>query len=155
MNKTFALEHSTAEASAPHEPHTLGVLAAALVTCTHPEASHVRAAAEPYAAQSVWCAACGALRSGEGSTVRWQPATLPSLLTKKPFEEVVLLLHAIHQLTLLARSQPSPAPPGSPAHVLLRNLRSSLGELSRMPLVRDVDRLEAAIAEMPPSLLRP
>jgi hypothetical protein len=116
------------------------------VTCTHPEASHV---------QGVWCAACGALRFGQGPAVRWQAATLSSLLTKKQFEDVVLLLHAIRQLTLLARSQPSPGAPGSPAHILFRNVRSSLGELSRMPLVRDVDRLEAAIAEMRPSLLRP
>jgi hypothetical protein len=151
MNKTFALEHPSGE---PCARQTLGTVAAALVTCTHPEASHLRAAAEPYAPQNVWCAACGALRSGEGPAVRWQTATLLSLLTTKQFEDVVLLLHAVHQLTLLARSQPSPGAPGSPAHIFFRNVRASLGELSRMPLVRDVERLEAAIAGMRPSRLR-
>ncbi len=152
MIKTFALEPPNGE---PCAPHSLGTVAAALVTCAHPEASHVRAAAEPYAPEPVWCAACGALRAGEGPAAGWQAATLSSLLTKKQFEDVVLLLHAIHQLTLLAQSQPSPGAPGSPAHIFFRNVRASLGELSRMPLVRDVDRLEAAIAQMRPSLLRP
>jgi hypothetical protein len=152
MIKTFALEHPNGE---PCAPRSLAAVAAALVSCAHPATSHGSAAAEPCAPQSAWCAACGALRSGEGPAASWQAPTLVSLLTKKQFEDVVLLLHAIHQLTLLARSQPSPGAPGSPAHVFFRNVRASLGELSRMPLVRDVDRLEAAIAQMRPTLLRP
>jgi hypothetical protein len=157
MNKTFpaALQPS----SEPLGPHSLGTLAAALVTCEHPQPRRVSADAAS-AADDVridWCAACGALRPGESPAARWQSATFTSLFTKKHFEEVVLLLHAIRQLTQLARAHASPAAPGSPAHIFFRNVRSSLSELSRLPLVRDVDRLEDAIDRMPrgPSPLRP
>jgi hypothetical protein len=158
MNKTFpAALHPSGEP--PLGPHTLGTLAAALVTCEHPEQSRVSANATSAedAVRIDWCAACGSLRIGESQTTRWQSAAYTSLLTKKHFEEVVLLLHAIRQLTQLARAHASPAAPGSPAHIFFRNVRSSLSELSRLPLVRDVDRLEDAIDRMPRGLspLRP
>jgi hypothetical protein len=157
MNKTFptALQPSCE----PLGPHSLGTLAAALVTCEHPEQSRVSANATSAedAVRIDWCAACGSMRIGESQTTRWQSAAYTSLLTKKHFEEVVLLLHAIRQLTQLARAHASPAAPGSPAHIFFRNVRSSLSELSRLPLVRDVDRLEDAIDRMPRGLspLRP
>jgi hypothetical protein len=157
MNKTFPAVFQPS--SEPLGPHTLGTLAAALVTCEHPEQSRVcaKATSAGDAVHIDWCAACGSLRIGESQTTRWQSAAFTSLLTKKHFEEVVLLLHAIRQLTQLARAHASPAAPGSPAHIFFRNVRSSLSELSRLPLVRDVDRLEDAIDRMPRGLspLRP
>ena len=157
MNKTFpAVLQPSGE---PLAAHTLGTLAAALVSCEHPEQSRVSANATSAedAVRIDWCAACGSVRIGESQTTRWQSAAYTSLLTKKHFEEVVLLLHAIRQLTQLARAHASPAAPGSPAHIFFRNVRSSLSELSRLPLVRDVDRLEDAIDRMPRGLspLRP
>jgi hypothetical protein len=46
------------------------------------------------------------------------------------------------------------ASPGSAVHGAFRRVRASLSELARLPLVRDVDRLDEAIAELPPSLVR-
>jgi hypothetical protein len=70
-------------------------------------------------------------------------------LTKKHLEELALLLHAIRQLSVLAQDHPLPAAPGSSVHVPWRNLRTSLAQLARLPLVRDLDRLEKALAQMP------
>jgi hypothetical protein len=156
MMKTFA-SRPEPPSDEPSAPDTLGTLAAALVTCAHPEASHIPLAADPAAEamRRVWCAACGALGAGASATVRWQSPRCTSRLTKKHFEEVVLLLHAIRQLTLLARAHAAPGAPGSPEHVFFRTVRSSLWELSRLPVVREIDRLEQAIAEMAPTLLHP
>ena len=143
MLKTFPCP---ADATSP--PGTLAAVAAALVTCAHPAASHVRVSASA----AMWCSSCGALRGGgEGEAVRWLPARLPSLLTKKHFEEVVLVLHCVRQLTLMTQREASP---GSAVHGAFRRVRASLSELARLPLVRDVDRLDEAIAELPPSLVR-
>ena len=132
-------------------PRSLATLAAALATCGHPEESHVRVPVDPAAedAVAIWCAACGALLPH--CSPFWQPPSLASRLTRKPFEEVVLLLHAIVQLTQLARAQGSQAATASSsAPIVFRHLRASLSELARLPVVRDVDRLEEAIAAMPP-----
>ena len=143
MLKTFPCP-----ADATRPPGTLAAVAAALVTCAHPAASHVRVSASA----AIWCSSCGALRGGgEGEAVRWLPARLPSLLTKKHFEEVVLVLHCVRQLTLMTQREASP---GSAVHGAFRRVRASLSELARLPLVRDVDRLDEAIAELPPSLVR-
>ena len=157
MMKTLAFRSLADE---PAAPRSLATLAAALVTCAHPEDSHVHLTGDPAAgaAAATWCAACGALRSlrSQGSpTAPWRSAALSTLLTKKHFEDVVLLLHAVVQLALLARAHGSPGAPGSAGQTFLRNVRSSLSELARLPAVRDVDRLEEAIATMSPSLVRP
>ena len=144
MNKTFALEHTT---QPPRDPHTLGTVALALATCPHPDKSQVRTAAASQAPSPVWCAACGALRLGGGVASRWQMATLPSFLTRKRFEDLVVLLHGIRQLTLLARSQTSTRAPGSRGDAIFRSVRASLLELARLPIVQGLDRLEAALAE--------
>lgn len=143
MNKTFALEQPTQPL---RDPHTLGTVALALATCPHPEKSQVRTAAASQAPSPVWCAACGALRLG-GVASRWQMATLPSLLTRKRFEDLVVLLHGIRQLTLLARSQTSTRAPGSRDDAIFRRVRASLLELARLPIVQGLDRLEAALTE--------
>jgi hypothetical protein len=144
MLKTFPCPADAARA-----PGTLAAVAVALVTCAHPAASHVRVPASA----STWCSCCGALRgAGEGEAVRWLPARLPSLLTKKHFEEVVLVLHCIRQLTLMTQREASS---GSAVHGAFRRVRASLSELARMPLVREVDRLDEEIAELPPSIVLP
>jgi hypothetical protein len=154
MMKTLAFRSLADE---PAAPRSLGTLAAALVTCAHPEDSHVHLTGDPAAgaAAATWCAACGALRLQGSPTPPWRSAALSTLLTKKHFEDVVLLLHAVVQLALLARAHGSPGAPGSAGQTFLRNVRSSLSELARLPAVRDVDRLEEAIATMSPSLVRP
>ena len=137
----------------PLAPRSLGTLAAALVTCTHSEASHVDAAADPRAGAGAmrWCAACGALRTEGSAGAAWQPPSLASAFSRKAFEDLVLLLHAVVQLAQLARAHTPAGSAGSPAHIFLRNVRASLSELSRLPVVRDVDRLEEALAQMPKS----
>ncbi|MGH7435331.1 MAG: hypothetical protein ACRENE_06630 [Polyangiaceae bacterium] len=152
MNKTFALQHPT---DPPRDPHTLGTVALSVATCTHPEKSQLRMAAKPEGPDPIWCAACGALRFGGGAASRWQMAALPSLLTKKHFEDVVVLLHGVRQLTLLARSQPSTGAPGSRESTVFRTVRASLLELARLPIAQGLDRLEAALAETPASFARP
>jgi hypothetical protein len=144
MNKTFALEHPTEPTD---DPHTLGTVALSLVACTHPVNSQLRPAAKEEGADPIWCAACGALRFGEGPASHWQAAALPSLLTKKHFEDVVVVLHGIRQLTLLARSQTATGSPGTRDGAIFRTVRASLLELARLPVVRGLDRLEAALAE--------
>ena len=141
----------------PHAPRSLGTVAAALATCAHPEDCHigVTGGLSASSAAATWCGACGALRSQTAPEATWQSPALTSRLTKKHFEDIVLLLHAIGQSNLLAQAHPSPGAPGSPAHMHFRALRMSLLELSRLPLVREIDRLEEAIAEMPPPRLRP
>jgi hypothetical protein len=137
----------------PLAPRSLGTLAAALVTCTHPEASHLHAG--PGAAATRWCAACGALRTDGSAGATWQPPSLTSAFSRKAFEDLVLLLHAVVQLAQLARAHAPAGSAGSPAHIFLRNVRASLSELSRLPVVRDVDRLEEALAQMPKSPVQP
>jgi hypothetical protein len=142
MLKTFP-------ASEPRAPSTLAAVAAALVTCAHPAASHVLVAPDG----ATWCACCGGLRAAaRGEAATWRAARLPSLLTKKHFEEVILVLHCIRQLTLLTEREASP---GSAVLGAFRRVRASLSELARLPIVRDVDRLDEAIAELPHPLLRP
>jgi len=138
-------------------PRSLGTLAAALVTCTHPETSHVDAAVDPRpdAAATRWCAACGALRTHGSAGATWQPPSLASAFGRKAFEDLVLLLHAVVQLAQLARAHAPAGSAGSPAHIFLRNVRASLSELSRLPVVRDVDGLEEALAQMPKSPVQP
>ena len=138
-------------------PRSLGTLAAALVTCPHPETSLVDAAVDPRpgAGAMRWCAACGALRTGGSAGAAWQPPSLASAFSRKAFEDLVLLLHAVVQLAQLARAHAPAGSAGSPAHTFLRNVSRSLSELSRLPVVRDVDRLEEALAQMPKSPVRP
>jgi hypothetical protein len=141
---------------APGEPlasRSLAAVAAALLTCAHPEGTPIGVPGDRAAA--TWCAACGALRSEAAPEASWQSPALTSRLTKKHFEEVVLLLHAVVQLSQFARAQASPGAAGSPAHIFLRNVRASLSELSRLPVVRDVDRLEEALLAMPKSPVGP
>ncbi len=141
----------------PLAPRSLGTLAAALVTCTHPEAGHVHAAVGPGpgGAATRWCPACGALRTEGSAGAAWQPPSLTSAVTRKAFEDLVLLLHAVVQLAQLARAHTPAGSAGSPAHIFLRNVRASLSALSHLPVVRDVDRLEEALAQMPKSPARP
>ena len=149
MSKPFVLPHPTEPL---RDPHTLGTLAASLVSCTHPDETQLRAPGNSDATDPIWCAACGALRFGKGPASRWQLAALPSLLTKKHFEEVVLVLHCVRQLTLLTARDASS---GSAVHGAFRRVRASLSELARLPLVQGVDRLDQAIAELPPSPAHP
>lgn len=136
--------------------HTsLGAIAAALVTCAHPASSHVTIDTAADAAPVDWCAACGALRPEGGAGATWRSPRLTSRLTKKHFEEVVVLLHGVVQLAQLARAHVSPGAAGAATHAVLRNLRASLVGLSRLPIVRDVDCLDQAIAPMPPSSVGP
>ena len=148
---------SIAPIEGPLAPRSLGTLAAALVTCPHPASSHVHAALDPApgAAARIWCASCGALRTQNDAAAAWQPPTLTSVFTRKAFEDLVLLLHAVVQLGQLARAHASAGAASSPAHAFLRNVRASLSELSRLPVVRDVDRLEEALATMPKSPVPP
>jgi hypothetical protein len=134
----------------PLAPRSLAAVAAALATCAHPEGSRIGVPGD----RATWCAACGGLRAKDGPGASWQSPALTSRLTKKHFEDVVLLLHSVVQLAQLARSQACPAP-GSPAHIFLRNVSRSLSELSRLPVVRDIDRLEEALRAMPQSPVRP
>jgi hypothetical protein len=138
----------------PLAPSSLGTAAATLATCAHPQGGHLAVSVDFAAVAATWCAACGALRPGDDPEGAWQPPTLTSGLTKKHFEDLVLLLHAIGQLAQLTRGHTSPGGSGSPTPIFLR-VRASLSELSRLPVVRDVGRLEEAIAAMPPSLVRP
>jgi len=139
----------------PLAPRSLGTLAAALVTCPHPETSLVDAAVDPRPGAMRWCAACGALRTGDSAGAPWQPPSLTSAFSRKAFEDLVLLLHAVVQLAQLARAHAPAGSAGSPAHIFLRNVSRSLSELSRLPVVRDVDRLEEALVQMPKSPVRP
>ena len=127
----------------PPGPRSLAAVAAALATCAHAEQSPIGVAGERPTA--TWCAACGALRFDAASEATWQAPALTSRLAKKHFEDLVLLLHATVQLAQLARAHAAPAA----AHVFLRTVRASLAELARLPVVRDVDVLEQAIAAMP------
>jgi hypothetical protein len=137
----------------PLAPRSLAAVAAALATCVHPESSHIGVPSDR--ASATWCATCGGLRVEDGPGASWQSPALTSRLTKKHFEDVVLLLHAVVQLAQLARAQASPGAAGSPVHIFLRNVRASLSELSRLPVVRDVDRLEQALLAMPKPPVRP
>jgi hypothetical protein len=143
-------------ADEPLAPSSLGTAAATLATCAHPEGSAIALSGDlvASAAAATWCAACGALRPGGGPGGAWQRPALTSSLTKKRFEDLVLLLHAIGQLAQLTRGHPLPGGAGSPNALFLR-VRASLAELSRLPVVRDVGRLEEALAAMPASLVRP
>jgi pimeloyl-ACP methyl ester carboxylesterase len=134
----------------PFAPRSLGTLAAALVTCTHPRSSRIRAALDlgPDETGIYWCAACGAL-CPQDPDAPWQAPSLTSAFRRKSFEDLVLLLHAVAQLAQLAQSHGSSAAVGSPAHIFLRNVSRSLSELARLPVVRDVDRLEKVLAKIP------
>ena len=147
------LSRSLAPTLEPLAPRSLGTLAAAFVTCAHPESSHVHAALDhaPGAATTVWCASCGALQTQSGADAAWQPPTLTSVFTRKAFDDLVLLLHAVVQLGQLARAERLPGAASSPANAFLRSVRASLTELSRLPVVRDVDRLDEAILAIPKS----
>ena len=106
----------------PLAPRSLGTLAAALVTCTHPRGSRVRAALDlgPGETGIFWCAACGAL-GPQDPVAPWQAPSLTSAFSRKAFEDLVLLLHAVVQLAQLAQSHASSGAAGSPAHIFLRN----------------------------------
>jgi hypothetical protein len=146
MNKTFALEHPPEPS---RDPHTLSTLAASLMACTHPDQSRLHATSRPATGDPIWCAACGALRFGEGPASRWQLAALPSLLRKRHFDDFAVLLHSLRQLALLADTQGPAGAPGSRAHSVLRAIRASLVALGRLPIVQGLERLEAVLAEMP------
>jgi hypothetical protein len=140
----------------PLAPRSLGTLAAALVTCTHPRGSRVPAALDlgPGETGIYWCGACGALCT-EDAAAPWQAPSLTSAFSPKVFEDLVLLLHAVVQLAQLARAHPPAGSAGSPAHIFLRNVRASLSALSRLPVVQDVDRLEELLTRIPKSSFRP
>ncbi len=146
MNETFALQHPQDPA---RDPHSLGTVAVSLVACMHPESSQLRATDTSAGAAPIWCAACGALRFGEGPASRWQRPALPSLVKKRHVEDLVLLLHSIRQLTLVARTETSATAPASRERSVLRSIRASLLTLARLPIVQGLDCLEAALAEMP------
>ncbi len=137
----------------PIEPRSLAAVAAALATCPHPEGSRSRMAV--HGGGATWCSACGALHREGSPEGAWQLPALTSGLTRRRFEELVLLLHSVVQLTQLARAHVAPAASASTAQVVLRSVRASLAELSRLPVVRDLGALEQAIAAVPPSLSRP
>ncbi len=140
----------------PPAPRSLGTLAAALVTCIHPKGSRVRAALDlgPGETGIYWCAACGAL-CPQDPDAPWQVPSLTSALNRKSFEDLVLLLHAVDQLAQLARADAPAGSAESPAHIFLRNVSRSLSALSRLPVVREVGRLEKALARMPKSPVPP
>jgi hypothetical protein len=97
-----------------------------------------------------WCSACGALCPQDPDTP-WQVPSLTSALNRKAFEELVVLLHAVDQLAQLARAHAPAGSAESPAHIFLRNVSRSLSALSRLPVVREVRRLEKVLARMPKS----
>jgi hypothetical protein len=107
--------------------------------------------ATPGAVPTVWCASCGAVQTQNGHAAAWLAPTLTSAFTRKAFEDLVLLLHAVVQLAQFARAQASTGAASSPSQTFLRTVRASLSELSRLPVVRDVDRLEEAILAIPKS----
>jgi hypothetical protein len=144
---------SEIRADEPITPRSLGAVAAAVATCTHPEASRSPTGAPDDGA--TWCSACGALHREGNPEGAWQLPALTSRLTRRRFEELVLLLHSVVQLTQLARAHVAPQASASTAHIVLRSVRTSLAELSRLPVVRDLGALEHAIAAMPPSIGRP
>jgi hypothetical protein len=119
------------------------------VTCTHPRGTRVRAALDtgPNETGIFWCATCGALCS-QDPFVPWQAPLLTSAFSRKAFEDLILLLHSVEQLAQLAQSHASSGAAGSPAHIVLRRLSRSLSELARLPVVRDVARLEKALAKI-------
>ena len=136
-------------------PPSLGTLAARLVTCAHPERARVALPGSPAGPVTMWCGACGALYTDDGAGTPWRPAAVAARLGKKHFEDVIVLLHSVTQLAALARAQPVPSASASPAHAFVRSVRASLAELARLPVVRDVDRLEEAIHSMPAAPVRP
>ena len=140
----------------PTAPRSLGTLAAEFVTCSHPAGSRIPAAdsSDPGATVS-WCGACGARRPGGSTATAWQVPSLTSALTRKAFEDLVVLLHAVTQLAQIARAHAPAAAAGSPAHAFLRTVRASLSAISHLPLVRDVDRIEEALATIPKSSAHP
>jgi hypothetical protein len=142
----------------PVELRTLGAIAAALTSCTHPEACRVSAnvIVTDRAVRISWCATCGAMSSSKGGGGEtWQTSALVSLLGKSHLEELAALLRNVRKCAELAES----SPPGesqstSPA---LHELRSILSELARTAIVRDLGHLQDAIAHMPdrPGLVAP
>jgi hypothetical protein len=148
MNKPLRSSLEPLRPPPPPVPRSLGTLAAALVSCAHPQADHVDLPACGGAGDVVtWCAACGALRSAPRPAATWRVPALAALLTKKQFEDLVLLLHATAQLAGLARAHASPAGRRSADPIVVR-LSASLAELARLPVVRDVDRLEEVLAQI-------
>ena len=98
--------------------------------------------------------AAGAPRAALGAphgdaAAAWQVPSLTSAVTRKALEDLVVLLHAVTQLAQIARAHALAAAAGSPAHAFLRTVRASLSALSHLPLVRDVDRIEEALAAIP------
>jgi hypothetical protein len=140
----------------PLAPRSLATLAAALVTCKHPSGSRLRAAGYLGDEETCiyWCAACGALGS-QSPDVLWHAPTLTSAFTREAFEDLVLLLHAVDQLAQLARAHAPAGSTDSPPHIFLRNVSRSLSALSHLPVVREVHRLEKALARMPKSSVPP
>jgi hypothetical protein len=132
----------------PLAPRSLGTLAAALVTCIHPRGSRVPAALDlgPGETGIYWCAACGAL-CPQDVRAPWQTPSLTSGFSRGAFEDLILLLHAVEQLAQLAQSHGFSG--AAPAHSVLRNVSRSLSELARLPVVRDVARLEKALVKIP------
>jgi hypothetical protein len=133
----------------PLAPRSLATLAAALVTCVHPRGSRISAALDlgPGETGIYWCAACGAL-CPQDPDAPWHAPSLTSALSRKAFEDLVLLLHAVEQLAQFAQPHASSGAAASPAQLVLRSLSRSLSELARLPVVRDVDRLEKALAKI-------
>jgi hypothetical protein len=132
----------------PIELRSIATVAAAFATCAHPTICHVPATVSlaGEAVGAIWCAACGALGAEEGPTLTWQPPTLTSLLGRAQFETLSTLLQRVRVLRDLAGTVTAAS-----RDAVLREVLGALSELARTPLVRDADRLDDAIARMPPA----
>ena len=131
----------------PIEHRSVATLAAALVTCQHPELCRISATVGVggESRRISWCTLCGALGSEQTGAFTWQPSTLASLLTKGHFEELATLLHAIRSARALADAALSRCEDGA-----ARELDDALSRLTKTAIVRDLERLDDALAQMPP-----
>jgi hypothetical protein len=135
----------------PHEPHTLATLAAALVTCKHPSGCRVSArllfSGRPV--RIAWCAACGAMCSYDDPDEYWQSSAIAMLFSKGQFSEIAELIHGLRDVQdAIAEARGRLVEEGSPIDLALREIGSSLLELNNKTLVREVERIDHAIARM-------
>jgi hypothetical protein len=134
----------------PREPHTLATLAAALVTCDHPPACQV-AASVVFGGQPIritWCAACGAMTSDERAGA-WTGSALSQLFSRHHFEELREFIRGVLEVHVqVATAGSRLVDRGSAIDVALRNVSKSLSELTSIDLVREIDRVEQAIAHL-------
>jgi hypothetical protein len=134
----------------PREPHTLATLAAALVACDHPAPCQVSASVL-FGGQPIritWCAACGAMTSDEHAGT-WTGSVIAHLLSQRHFEEVQSLVHGLRQIHgQVAAAGSTMVERGTPIDRALREISNGLSELTSGAFVREIDRVNRAIAHL-------